>query len=70
MVHYFIISRQLKQIKGLELISAVELAFGSSLTGAISMKSKEISMRVKETIIRLMKKEYINLRDSRNLRRG
>ena len=34
-------------IKGLELISSVELAFGSCLTGAINMKSQEISTQVK-----------------------
>ena len=43
----------MKQIKDLELISGVELAFGSCLTGAINMKSKDTLIQVKEAIIRM-----------------
>ncbi|XP_053087803.1 protein Mpv17 isoform X2 [Pangasianodon hypophthalmus] len=52
----------MKQIKGLELISGIELAFGSCSTGATNMKSKEISMQVKEAIIRL-KKQHKSIRE-------
>ena len=56
MVHSLDTSRQMKQIKGLELISGIELVFLSCLTGTTDIKSKEISEQVKETIIRLKKK--------------
>ena len=47
--------RQIKQIKVLELVLTVELAFGSCLTEATSMKSKDILIQGKETFIRLKK---------------
>lgn len=39
-----------------------KLAFGSCLTGATKIKSKEISMKVKETIIKL-KKQHKSIRE-------
>ena len=42
-----------KDIKGLELFSGVELAFSSCLTGVNNMKSKEISVQLKEAVVRL-----------------
>ena len=56
----------MNQIKGLELISGIELAFGSYLTGAINMKSKEISMQVKEA----EKTKWIYQRNSKYFRSG
>ena len=44
------IFRQMMQIKGIILV--VQLAFGSSLTAAINANFKELSMQVKEAIIR------------------
>ena len=51
-VFFLVTSRQMKQIKGLVLISGVELAFGSCLTGVVNMWSKE-SIWVMEAIIRV-----------------
>ena len=42
----------MKQIKGVKLIQGIELAFGSCLTEAINMKPEEVSMQIKEAIIR------------------
>lgn len=33
-------------LKGLEMISHVDIAFGSSLTGALNMKANQISVQV------------------------
>lgn len=46
-------SREIKKTKGLKLILGIELAFGSCLTQATTIKSKEIPIQVKEVIIRL-----------------
>ncbi len=43
------------------MIWGIKLAFGSCLTGATNMKSKEISMKVKEAIIKL-KKQHTSIR--------
>ena len=51
----------MKQIKGLELISGVELTFGSCFIGTINMRSKEIS---KERRPSLRYKKTINLSDT------
>ena len=48
----------MKQIRGLDLISGVKLAFGNCLTGVFN-KSKEILKEVKEAITRLGKKKNI-----------
>lgn len=45
---------QIQQIKGLELITNVEFAFGS-WSFELSMWPKEMSMKVKEGVIRLKK---------------
>ena len=45
---------------------SVKMVFGSGLTGGIYMKSKEISMPVKEAIIRL-KKQRKSIRDVSNI---
>ncbi len=43
--HSLVTSRLINQIKDLELIWGIKLAFGSCLTSATNMKSKEISKR-------------------------
>ena len=45
----------MKQTECLELILGVELTFHSSLTGAMNMVSKEISMQVNKAIIKQKK---------------
>ena len=50
---------------GLVLISDFELAFGSCLAGVTNMTSKQISMMVKEAIIRLKKTAYMYKEDGK-----
>lgn len=55
----------MKQNKGPDSISGVSFAFGSYMTGVIDMKSKEVSIRVKEAII-LVKKTNNSIRELPN----
>lgn len=57
---------EMKQIKGLEVISSIELGFGICLTRAVStmMKSKELSEQVKEATIKMRKEEKNMLEQS------
>ena len=59
----------MKQIKGLELISGVELPFGICLNGAIKINSEEMSVKVEEAITRL-KNLNKSIRDSKDFWNG